>query len=158
MKPDLSVDPDLVLKTPYPKDKVGAYVLNDEKDSIQIITYKSKNKNEIDAKVWFGPQTAGPPGHVHGGCQAAVLDEMMGTVGWYLGYKVAAARIEVNFFNMVPICHTYKMNSKVIKVERRKVFVEAQLFDDTKIYSKSAGIFVQLSDETIKNLDSRLGD
>ncbi len=140
-KPDLEVKPDLRIEIPYPRDKIGAYIMNDEKESVQMITFKSDQKNELNAKIWFGPKTAGPPGHVHGGCQAAVLDEMMGSTGWHCGYKVVAAKIEFDLLDMVPLGLNYTMKGKIINIDKRKVFIEAALFRGEKMYAKSKGIF-----------------
>eukprot|EP00053_Salpingoeca_punica_P026785 m.226360 g.226360 ORF g.226360 m.226360 type:complete len:159 (+) comp90632_c0_seq1:62-538(+) len=50
---------------------------------------------ELRGKAYFGHACEGPPGLAHGGSQAAVLDEAMGTVVWVNGGRVLA------FFNFL---------------------------------------------------------
>lgn len=151
-KSQLDYDPALEIPRPYFGDSAGAFVLEDSEDSIQIALLKSEKHHELLAKVWFGPRTAGPPGHVHGGCQAAVLDEMMGSTAWHSGFKVVAGTIEIQFLDMIPLLHSYSVRGQILRVEGRKVFVEASIYIDDKIYAKSKGVFIQLKDEYLKKL------
>jgi hypothetical protein len=85
-----------------------------------------------------------------------VLDEMMGATGWHCGYKVVAAKIEINLLDMLPLGLNYGLKGNVTKIERRKVYIEAELFRGEKVFARSSGIFVQLSDEKAKLLDTIL--
>jgi hypothetical protein len=40
--------------------------------------YFRDDAGHLVARVWFGPETEGPPDHAHGGSIAAVLDEVLG--------------------------------------------------------------------------------
>jgi acyl-coenzyme A thioesterase PaaI-like protein len=151
-KSQLDYNPALEIPRPYFGDSAGAFVLEDSEDSIQIALLKSEKHHELLAQVWFGPRTAGPPGHVHGGCQAAVLDEMMGSTAWHWGFKVVAGTIEIQFLEMIPLLHSYSVRGQILGVEGRKVFIEASIFIGDKIYAQSKGIFIQLKDESLKKL------
>ena len=55
------------------------------------------------ARVWFGPGTEGPPGCVHGGAMAAVLDDAMGATAWLTGHRVVGTSLATCFVRMIPL-------------------------------------------------------
>ncbi|MDQ1296257.1 MAG: hypothetical protein QG611_235, partial [Bacteroidota bacterium] len=71
-----------------------AFITGDiSNDRIKVRYFKKDSDNSFVARVWFGPSTEGPPGHVHGGSMAAVLDEAMGASAWIAGHTVVAAKL-----------------------------------------------------------------
>jgi acyl-coenzyme A thioesterase PaaI-like protein len=149
----IKYDPNLFVPKPYPGDAEGSFVLGTDSDVLQTVLVKSDVPNELLGHVWFGLKTAGPPGHVHGGCQAAILDEMMGSTGWYFNHQVVAAKINVEFLQMVPYEQQYNLRGKITQVEKRKVTIEAELFKGETVYARSTGLFVILNDEQLKKLE-----
>jgi acyl-coenzyme A thioesterase PaaI-like protein len=115
---------------------------------IRIRYFWNDSERRFAARVWFGELTEGPPGHVHGGCVAAVLDESMGTASWCFGHPALAAKIEVEFKAMVPIGTVATISGWIDGVEDRKVKVGARLEgEDGKVYSESTGLFVEQDPE-----------
>lgn len=153
-KKHLKYDSALEVAKPYPGDSHGAFLLSSTQ--LEMVLLKSAHHHELLAEVWFTSATAGPPGHVHGGCQAAVLDELMGSTGWHHGYGVVAAKIEVEFLEMIPMLRQYSMRGRITSVDRRKIFIEAELFDKDKTYAKSTGLFICLTNDQLKNLDMQV--
>jgi acyl-coenzyme A thioesterase PaaI-like protein len=149
-KKHLIYDATLEVSKPYPGDKQGAFLL--ASSQLEMVLLKSNHQHELYAEVWFSSSTAGPPGHVHGGCQAAVLDEMMGSTGWHHGYGVVAAKIDVSFMEMVPFLRQYSLRGRITSIDKRKIFIEAELFDHEKVYAKSTGLFIVLKKEQIDSL------
>jgi acyl-coenzyme A thioesterase PaaI-like protein len=146
----LKYDPALLVSKPYYGDPKGSFVVSSSQ--MEIALQKSSVDKELLAEVWFSIATAGPPGHVHGGCQAAVLDEMMGSTGWHHGYAVVAAKIEVEFLEMVPVNAQYSLRGWITSVQNRKIYVEAELIDKNKIYARSTGLFITLTEEQKQEL------
>lgn len=153
VKKHLKYDPQLELPKPYPGDNQGAFLLSSTQ--LEMVLLKSHIHHELNAEVWFGAATAGPPGHVHGGCQAAVLDEVMGSTGWAHGYGVVAAKIDVAFMEMVPVLRQYSLRGKITSIDKRKIFIEAELFDVDKVYAKSTGLFIVLTKEQMQVLGTK---
>ncbi len=147
----LKFDKSLEVPKPYRGDSQGSYVM--QSSQLEMVLLKSQTPQELSAEVWFNVESAGPPGHVHGGCQAAVLDEMM---GWHHGFGVVAAKIEVEFLEMVPIRQQYSVRGKITSTENRKIYIEAELFNSQKIYARSKGLFVILTAEQMKSLGEKL--
>ncbi|WP_277578606.1 PaaI family thioesterase [Bdellovibrio svalbardensis] len=150
----LKYDKSLEVPKPYKGDSRGSYVM--ESSQLEIVLLKSSEPQELLGEVWFEVESAGPPGHVHGGCQAAVLDEVMGSTGWHHGFGVVAAKIEVEFLEMVPVRKQYSLRGKIVSTENRKIFVEAEIFDSTKIYARSKGLFICLAPEQLQSLGEKL--
>lgn len=152
-KKHLKYDAALEITKPYPGDHKGAFLLSSSQ--LEMVLLKSSIPHELNAEVWFSEATAGPPGHVHGGCQAAVLDEVMGSTGWAHGYGVVAAKIDVAFMEMVPVLQQYSLRGRITSIDKRKIFVEAELFDKDLVYAKSTGLFIVLTKEQMDSLGAK---
>jgi acyl-coenzyme A thioesterase PaaI-like protein len=114
--------------------------------------WKSSDES-LRGKFYFGPGAQGPPGHVHGGCMAAVLDEVMGGACWGTGAKVLAGEINVKFRGKLPLATRCVAEGRVDSIEGRRVYVSAKL---TTVaggrVSESTGIFIQLTDSQMDEL------
>ncbi|NRA65604.1 MAG: PaaI family thioesterase [Pseudobacteriovorax sp.] len=128
-----------------------------DRDRIHIEYFESKDKNKLVAKVHFGAFAAGPPKYAHGGAQAAVLDEVCGGIVWLKRHKALAAKLETEFFNMVPLETDLYATAEITKVENRKVFTEGALFlPEGDLLAKATVLFVKLSDSQIDHLNSKV--
>lgn len=142
---------------PFPESGARASFVSGRKDSqaIRIRYFARKSTAEFIGRAWFGPDSEGPPGHAHGGSQAAVLDEGMGAAAWFLGHPVLAAKIEINFRNSVPLGTEVTLRVTIDRIEGRKVFVSGRLNgDDEKLYAESTGLFIEIP---LEELSRRLG-
>ena len=120
---------------------------------LRVRYFRRTSDDALMVRVWFGPGTQGPPGHVHGGAQAALLDETMGFAAWLAGYQVVAAHIEVDFRSMVPLGAVATVEAKVTRVRGRKIQVRARLdLGDGTVAAESSGLFIQLSPEHLEKL------
>ena len=132
----------------------SSFVTTKNEDRIEIAYYFDDTDGTFYAEVKFGELAQGPPHHAHGGAIASVLDEAMGAAAWLNNFKVVTAKLEVEFLSSVKLHENVIIKSWVKNAEGRKVWMQAKLcsLNETKIYSKSAGLFVQLNDEQIKFL------
>ena len=77
---------------PFSGSGGGSFVEGDPQgDRLRIRMFVRESDCRLLSKVWFGPQAEGPPGHAHGGSQAAILDHTMGVAAW-----VAVVRVMFN--------------------------------------------------------------
>jgi acyl-coenzyme A thioesterase PaaI-like protein len=100
------------------------------------IRYYRDNDKHLHARIWFGPETEGPPGHAHGGSVAAVMDEALGLAAWAAGYSIVVGNLNVSFRNMLPIQKVVTLESRVISAEGRKVMVHGRLFYENTLYAE----------------------
>lgn len=116
------------------------------------VAYFRLEDGRLTARAWFGRGAEGPPGYAHGGSVAAVLDEAMGAAAWSGGHPSIAARIEVDFRLPVPLGIDAVVEMNVEKVDGRKITTRARLLDaDGRMLAESAGLFVRLSDDQIRD-------
>ena len=105
----------------------------------------------MTGRVWFGRGAEGPPGHAHGGSQAAVLDEVMGGNCWLQGHKVLAAQITIDFRKPLPLGTSAVIHTGVERVEGRKVWAFARICDlDGEVFSEGRGLFIVMKDALLK--------
>ena len=128
---------------------LGRLLTLENKNNPWRLSFKPEEDESLSGEIWFGPELEGPPGHVHGGISAFVLDEAMGTVGWMKGYPCVAAKIDVEFLSMTPVQRTLKIKAWVDRVEENKLLIQASIYDD-KAYSRAFGIFSRLSREFVE--------
>ena len=74
-------------------DSHSFLVANPSGESVRSAYFRGPAAGALYAKAWFGRETQGPPGHVHGGAMSAVLDEAMGGASWMNGYRSVAATL-----------------------------------------------------------------
>jgi uncharacterized protein (TIGR00369 family) len=75
----------------------------------------------VTAELCFDGRAQGPPGFVHGGALAAVLDEAMAIACWARGRHVVAARIEVEFKRPVPLGAAVTLTARCVEELGRRV-------------------------------------
>jgi len=126
-------------------------------DRIRVGYYRRDADNAVVGKAWFGQMTEGPPGHAHGGSVSALLDEAMGFSGWLAGYSVVAAKLTVNFRQMVPLGKEVQFEAHVEGVEGRKVTTRGQLTDGQgTVYADADGLFLNLDFRRLGLPDTKL--
>ncbi len=84
----------------------------------------------------------GPPGLVHGGWIAALLDQAVGSVSGIEVGPGLTAKLEVDYISPTPLFTPLEITSWVEKVEGRKVFVSGQIQAHGKVTAKADGIMV----------------
>ena len=104
----------------------------------------------MHGRLWFGRNAAGPPGHAHGGAQAAVLDEAMGGVCWYNGYSVLAGEITVRFLKPLPLGFDTFVFAQIDGVAGRKLRVSADIATTNRadgervVFARAHGTFIKI--------------
>jgi acyl-coenzyme A thioesterase PaaI-like protein len=122
-------------------------------DRMRVKYFKKDSDNSVVARIWFGPSTEGPPGHVHGGSMAAILDEAMGISAWIAGHTVVAAKITIEYRKMLPLGTVTTVEAKVSSVNGKKVITSGIIYDDTgSVYAESEGLFISIPIERFEEL------
>ena len=85
----------------------------------------------------------GPPGHTHGGASAAILDETMGLVVWAAGHQVAAANLEINYHQPLPLHQPLTVEARITQVGERKIHSSGEIkLTDSTVAVSGRGIYV----------------
>lgn len=131
-----------------------SYVSGDPRGRrLRVRYFRREADSALMARVWFGPGTQGPPGHVHGGALAALLDEAMGFAAWMVGRKVVAVRLETDFRRMVRLGAVGTLEAWIAGVEERKVLTRGRLLGpDGEVAVEAAGTFLELAPDHLQEL------
>lgn len=113
---------------------------------VQARYFRDPRDGTIQAKVLFGRLTQGPPGHVHGGAMAAVMDEAMGGAAWLEGHPVVAAQLNLSYLQLLPVERPCLAVARLDQVQGRKVHAAGFLGspDQQTIYCRATGLFIVL--------------
>lgn len=127
-------------------------------DRMRVRYYKTNDKNALKGRIWFGPGAEGPPGHTHGGAQAAALDEICGGAVWVQGFKVVALKLETDFVTFVPLNTELVLQGSISKREGRKIFTEGSIQDlSGRILARGRVLFIELNEEQLAKLSGFTG-
>lgn len=108
------------------------------------IRYYRDTEQRLRARVWFGPETEGPPGHAHGGSMAAVFDEVLGLAGWTAGYAVVVGNLNVSFRNMLPLEQVVTVESEIVSAEGRKVLVRGRICHEETVFAEAEALCITI--------------
>ncbi|MBU6153526.1 MAG: PaaI family thioesterase [Bdellovibrionales bacterium] len=102
-------------------------------------------------RVKFLPQAEGPPGHVHGGATAGLLDEVMGILVWHHGHASLTQSIQIEFKKAIPIAEPCLIVTRIDSIGDQKVDVSTTVFDSNhKPHVLGKGLFHRLSKEQLE--------
>lgn len=119
-----------------------------EGDRLRIEYFYRASDGHVLGTVWFGPGSQGPPGHAHGGCIAAVLDETIGAVALVQGRPVVAARLEVRFHRMIPVGSSLFLEAWIERNRGKRLSCSAVIKgSDDAVYATGEALLVKVSGE-----------
>ncbi len=87
----------------------------------------------------------GPPGHVHGGIIATLLDEAMGKVNKLRHVVALTKQITVDYLKPVPLNKPLRVESREVSVRGRKHTNMAEILDQKgEVLARSKGLFIAI--------------
>ena len=108
-------------------------------------------------RVEFNSICEGPPGHVHGGASAGLLDEVLGVCVWNENYMSVTQNLTLHYGRALPLDQTAYVLSHIRKVSDTTVTVECTIYDDAKTpYVTAQGTFHRLTLEQLEIFKSKL--
>ncbi len=89
----------------------------------------------------------GPPGHIHGGIIATLMDEAMSKLNKPLGVLAMTRNMEVDYLRPSPLHQPLTLTGRHIRREGRKLFHEAELtLPDGTVLARAKGLFIAILD------------
>lgn len=113
------------------------------------VRYYRNAKQELRARIWFGPETEGPPDHSHGGAMAAVLDEVLGLAAWTAGYAIVVGNLNISFRNLLPLGAVVTVESTVVSVQGRKVMVHGKICQGDTVFASAECLCITIAQERV---------
>ncbi|MBB6172429.1 acyl-coenzyme A thioesterase PaaI-like protein [Nocardiopsis mwathae] len=99
----------------------------------------------VRAEVTLGGVYQGPPGLVHGGWIAAMLDQALGSASAAAGMPGLTANLTVDYRRPTPLDVPLEISARVTGTERRKVFVSAEIRHNGEVTAEGTAIMVQVA-------------
>ena len=100
--------------------------------------------HEADGLVWsdfsLGAPYEGPPGHVHGGVCAMVLDHVLGATAHMPGRPAFTGTLRVRYLRGTPL-GSLRAEARVDRVEGAKTFASGHISDTDGITVRAEGVF-----------------
>jgi acyl-coenzyme A thioesterase PaaI-like protein len=93
------------------------------------------------ADLVLGAAYEGPPGHVHGGVSALLLDHLMGVTASQMSRPTFTGTLTLRYRNPLPL-GPVRVEGRVAREEGRKVFVEASITGTDGIALEADGVFI----------------
>jgi acyl-coenzyme A thioesterase PaaI-like protein len=92
----------------------------------------------------------GPPGHIHGGIVAALLDEAMSKLNRPLNVLAMTRHMEVDYLRPAPLFQPLVLVSRHLRREGRKLFHHAELqHPDGTVLSRGKGVFIVVDERLL---------
>ena len=87
----------------------------------------------------------GPPGYLHGGIIATLLDEAMSKSVRARGFTAMTRQMEVDYLRPVPSSTPIRLEGHVTRNEGRKHWTEARILDaDRTVLAIGKGLFIEV--------------
>jgi acyl-coenzyme A thioesterase PaaI-like protein len=86
----------------------------------------------------------GPPGTVHGGVVALVLDELLGATNACLGLGAYTGTLSIRYERPTPIGQELEFESWVDRTEGRKVFTVGTISANGEVTARAEGVFIRV--------------
>lgn len=94
------------------------------------------------AVVSMGLAYQGPPGRLHGGFVATLLDHVMGYAAASSGKWVFTRTLSVDYDHAVPLFQDLEISAEIQRMDGRKVWVVGRISAGGKIVARATGMWV----------------
>ncbi len=112
-----------------------------------------RDDGRIVSTVKVPKRFVGPPGHVHGGVIATLLDEVMSKANRHLGVIAMTRHMEIDYLRPVPLSQPVTLEGHNLGAEGRKHHCEARLLDaEGKVLASARGLFIAVDPATVLRL------
>lgn len=96
--------------------------------------------------IELGALHEGPPGKLHGGFSAAVLDALIGVVVMAEVVPAYSVQLDVSFIHTVPLPGVVEARGWVTDVGARRILAEGTISHEGRVVVSARGVFVPMTD------------
>ncbi|WP_017615848.1 PaaI family thioesterase [Nocardiopsis salina] len=98
----------------------------------------------VHGTVTLNTTFQGPPGLVHGGWIAALLDQAVGSASAVETSPGMTAKLEVNYRHPTPLFTPLEISAQVRSTERRKVYVTGRIRAHGKVTAEAEALMIRI--------------
>jgi acyl-coenzyme A thioesterase PaaI-like protein len=118
------------------------------------------DENHIESSFIFTIHHQGPPGFVHGGASAAVLDEAMGLAIWQAGYRAVTVNLMIDYRKPVPLDEPILIRGVMHGKVKRRIEASGEiLLPDKSVAVFAKGVYVKgahfLDQDAIRDFEAK---
>ncbi|KAM7383479.1 hypothetical protein PAMP_003125 [Pampus punctatissimus] len=115
--------------------------------AFEYVMFVNKEEQRCVCIFQAGHLLEGPPGHVHGGAIATMIDSVTGTHATYLSGPVMTANLNINYRSPISLGSTVLLESSLDKKEGRKTFISCKVttIDGSKLHTEATALFLSIS-------------
>jgi acyl-coenzyme A thioesterase PaaI-like protein len=111
---------------------------------------------ELITHVKFKPEAEGPPGHIHGGASAGLIDEVMGVLVWNQNHPCVTQHLSLKYLKPLPLNVDAYLVTTMGAISEKTIEVKCTIFNQEKTpYVQAAGVFHRLTQEQLKRFSTR---
>jgi uncharacterized protein (TIGR00369 family) len=95
------------------------------------------------AKVKLARRFEGPPGHVHGGIIATLMDEAMGKVNKIHDVVAMTRHMEIDYLRPCPLAQLLTVTGGFVRRDGRKIFLHGEIHNAAgELLVRAKGLFI----------------
>ncbi|KAM3615189.1 uncharacterized protein V6R79_024587 [Siganus canaliculatus] len=115
--------------------------------SFEYVLFVNSEEQKCVGILQAGHLLEGPPGHVHGGAIATMIDTVTGAHASVISRPVLTANLNINYRSPIPLGNTVLLESTLDKREGRKIFITCKVSnaDGSKVHTEATALFVSIS-------------
>lgn len=122
----------------------------DNPDSMRLKFRYDKKRGLVSSRISVNPRFAGPPGYVHGGIIATILDEAMAKLNKLHGVTAVTGHLAVDYLRPVPLEKSLLIVARETNVKGRRRLREAEITNQKKeVMARGTGLFVTVNPEKV---------
>jgi acyl-coenzyme A thioesterase PaaI-like protein len=117
----------------------------------------SIRKTLVLTRVKFLEKALGPPGNVHGGATAGLIDELMGIAVWHQNERCVTQKLELHYGRLLPLYDEALVFTEIVSSAVKTLEVHSTIYGKHETPHVSAqGVFHRLSEEQLAKFKSTL--
>ncbi len=109
------------------------------------LAFTADDSGVVTAEATLGDQYEGPPGHLHGGIIATLLDETMSKANRARGEIALTRQLQVEYLRPISSTQPVRLRGHVARIDGRKLWTEAAILDATgNTLATGKGFFISV--------------
>ncbi|XP_068611046.1 acyl-coenzyme A thioesterase THEM4 [Brachionichthys hirsutus] len=131
-------------KTILPKARFYIRNIRELGAAFEFVIFDNTEEQKCVGIFQCGHLLEGPPGHVHGGATATMVDTVIGIHANRLSGPSVTVSLNINYYSVIPLGSTVLIESSLDKKEGRKTFLSCKVTntDGSKVYTKTTALFL----------------
>jgi acyl-coenzyme A thioesterase PaaI-like protein len=133
-------------------DRPFSPVIGDANPLAPPMSVRSLDDASVVSEVTLRPIHEGPPGAVHGGWVAMLLDQLLGHANAVAGVGGMTAELTVRYRRPTPYGVPLTVRARTDSVDGRRVHTSGEITADDEVTASASGLFIQPSASRIEEL------